>query len=99
MDNINIIKNLEVPNKTIDVVIDTDAYNEVDDQFAIAYLLKSKEKFNTKAIYAAPFHNKWNINHPSTGPKDGMEQSYDEILKLLDLMDEKMDVYKVQNHF
>ena len=99
MDNINIIKNLEVPNKTIDVVIDTDAYNEVDDQFAIAYLLKSKEKLNTKAIYAAPFHNKWNINHPSTGPKDGMEQSYNEILKLLDLMDEKMDVYKGSESF
>ena len=38
------LKNLEVPDKTIDVVLDTDAYNEIDDQFAISYLLKSKEK-------------------------------------------------------
>lgn len=34
------IVNLKVPNHSIDVVIDTDAYNEIDDQFAIAYLLR-----------------------------------------------------------
>ena len=45
------IKNLSVPHGRIDVVLDTDAYNEIDDQFAISYLLKSKEKLNTKAIY------------------------------------------------
>ena len=28
------VKNLEVPQNNIDVVLDTDAYNEVDDQFA-----------------------------------------------------------------
>lgn len=82
------MRNLAVPNKKIDVVLDTDAYNEIDDQFAIAYLLSSKEKLNTKAIYAAPF-----FNERSNGPKDGMEKSYAEILKLLELMDEKMDVF------
>lgn len=49
------IKNLQVPKGKIDVVMDTDAYNEIDDQFALAYLLKSTEKLNTVAIYAAPF--------------------------------------------
>ena len=83
------IKNLSVPKGMIDVVIDTDAYNEIDDQFAITYLLKSKEKLNTKAIYAAPFYNT-----NSTGPADGMEKSYNEIFKLLDLMDEKYDVFR-----
>ena len=83
------IKNLSVPNRMVDVVIDTDAYNEIDDQFAISYLLKSKEKLNTKAIYAAPF-----FNQNSSGPKEGMEKSYDEILKLLDLLNEKVNVYK-----
>lgn len=71
------------------MVLDTDAYNEIDDQFAISYLLKSKEKLNTKAIYAAPF-----FNSNSVSPKDGMEKSYDEIFKLLSLLGEKVDVFK-----
>lgn len=83
------IQNLSVPGHPVDVVLDTDAYNEIDDQFAIAYLLKNKEKLHTKAIYAAPF---W--NERSDGPEDGMEKSYDEILKLLSLMKEDVPVYK-----
>ena len=74
---------LNVPSEKIDVVLDTDAYNEIDDQFAISYLLRSNDKLNTVAIYAAPF-----FNGRSTGPKDGMEKSYQEILKLLDLAEE-----------
>ena len=83
------IKNLSVPCGKIDVVLDTDAYNEIDDQFAIAYMLKSKYKLNVKAICAAPFHN-----GRSGGPKDGMEKSYDEILRLLSMMKEEVDVFK-----
>ena len=49
------MNNLSFPKGQVDVVIDTDARNEVDDQFAIAYLLKSSEKLNTVALYAAPF--------------------------------------------
>ena len=64
------LKNLSVPEGKIDVVLDTDAYNEIDDQFAIAYLLRSADKLNTKALYAAPFYN----SH-SNGPEDGMERS------------------------
>ena len=89
MTNEQRIKNLLVPQGSVDVVLDTDAYNEIDDQFAISYLLKSKEKLNTKAIYAAPF-----FNSNSESPKDGMEKSYDEIFKLLSLLDEKVDVFK-----
>lgn len=89
MTNEQRIKNLSVPTGRVDVVLDTDAYNEIDDQFAISYLLKSKEKLNTKAIYAAPF-----FNEKSAGPKDGMEKSYAEIIKLLSLLDEKADVFK-----
>ena len=37
------LNNLNVPEKAVDVVLDTDAFNEIDDQFAIAYLLKNKE--------------------------------------------------------
>lgn len=77
------IRNLEPPRGNIDVVLDTDAFNEIDDQFAIAYLLKSGERLNVKALYAAPF-----LNSRSSSPKDGMEKSYAEILKLLNLMGE-----------
>lgn len=83
------LKNLSVPAGIVDVVLDTDAYNEIDDQFAIAYLLNSKEKLNTKAIYAAPF-----FNSNSEGPEDGMEKSFDEINKLLSLMKKDISVFK-----
>jgi inosine-uridine nucleoside N-ribohydrolase len=73
-------KNLTVPNGKIDVVLDTDAYNEIDDQFALSYMLKSAQKFCVKGICAAPF---WNSR--SVSPADGMHRSYDEILKLLKL--------------
>ena len=89
MTNEQRIKNLSVPEGRVDVVLDTDAYNEIDDQFAISYLLKSKEKLNTKAIYAAPF-----FNGNSVSPADGMEKSYNEILKLTSLLGEKVDVFK-----
>ena len=89
MTNEQRIKNLSVPTGKVDVILDTDAYNEIDDQFAIAYLLKNKWKLNTKALYAVPFHNGL-----SSGPEDGMEKSYNEILKLLKMMNEDVPVFK-----
>ncbi|MBQ4150626.1 MAG: nucleoside hydrolase [Clostridia bacterium] len=94
MNNEQRLKNLAVPSGRVDVVLDTDAYNEIDDQFAISYLLRSKERLNTKAIYAAPF-----FNNNSTSPKDGMEKSYCEILKLLSLLNEKVEVFKGAENF
>ena len=75
------LKNLSSPLGFIDAVIDTDAFNEIDDQFAISLMLLSGDKINTKAIYAAPF-----LNTKSDSPSDGMEKSYREILRLLSLM-------------
>ena len=77
MDRNQLIKNLSVPTGVVDAVIDTDTYNEVDDQFALAYLIKSTEKINLKAIYATPF-----FNNNSSSPSDGMHKSYDEIFKI-----------------
>ena len=94
MDEIRRIKNLKVPKGRIDAVLDTDAFNEVDDQFAIAYLLRSKEKITTKALYAAPF-----FNDLSTGPADGMEKSYKEIFHILDLAGEKVDAFRGSDRF
>jgi purine nucleosidase len=72
---------LEPPTRPIHMVLDTDTYNEIDDQFAIAYALLSPERITVEAIYAAPFHN-----DRSTGPADGMRKSYEEILRLLERM-------------
>lgn len=78
-----LLKRLQKPTGMVDVILDTDTFNEIDDQYALAYLIKSSEKLNLKAIYAAPF-----FNDKATSPKDGMEKSYQEILHVLDLMDE-----------
>ncbi len=89
MDKENLLKRLAVPAGIVDVVLDTDAYNEIDDQFAIAYAFASTERIRVQAVYAAPFHN-----GRSTDPADGMEKSYQEIQKLLSLMGKTADVYK-----
>ncbi len=83
MNHAQFLQNLQVPQGKIDVILDTDTYNEIDDQFALSYLLRSKEKLHPVAVYAAPFYNE-----NSTGPADGMEKSYEEILKILDLAGE-----------
>ena len=75
------LNKLLVPQHPVDVVLDTDTYNEIDDQFALAYLLKSTEKLHTVGLCAAPFYNE-----NSSSPADGMEKSYEEILHLLRLM-------------
>lgn len=79
--DLSLFHRLSKPVGKVDVVLDTDAYNEVDDQFALAYLLCSGEKLNVKAIFAAPFHNA-----KSKGPEDGMEKSFTEIHHILELM-------------
>ncbi|UVC10501.1 nucleoside hydrolase [Rhizobium sp. TH2] len=61
------------------IVIDTDTFNEIDDQFAIVHALLSRDTVSVEAIYAAPF-----VNETTQDPARGMELSYDEILALLD---------------
>ncbi len=86
----NIINDLNSDSvKTI--ILDTDAYNEVDDQYAIAYAMLSPEKFKIAAICAAPFYNERSTSHG-----DGMLQSYHEIFKITKLVDPNctIPVYK-----
>ncbi len=71
---------LRPPTKRVRMVLDTDTYNEIDDQFALVYALLSPDKLDVQAVYAAPFHNA-----RSSGPADGMKKSYEEILRLLEL--------------
>jgi purine nucleosidase len=80
------IARLQPPTGKVRVVIDTDTYNEVDDQFAVVYAMLSPERIALEAVYAAPFDN-----DRSTGPADGMEKSYQEILRLFNKMGESPD--------
>lgn len=73
---------LQPPKNKVRMVLDTDTYNEVDDQFALVYALLSPERVTVEAIYAAPFHNS-----RSSGPADGMEKSYQEVVRLLEQID------------
>ena len=67
----------------INIILDTDTYNECDDQFALSYLIKSKDLFNIEAITVAPY------SHIEKGVKviDGQELSYNEILKICNWLD------------
>lgn len=69
-------------NDKINLILDTDASNECDDLFALAYLLKSQDKFNIEAITIAP------CSHPSKNitVKDGQKSSYNEILKICNML-------------
>lgn len=78
-------------------MLDTDTFNEIDDQFALAYLICSKEKLDLQAVYAAPFSNE-----KAKDPAEGMEKSYQEILHILTLMerdDLKPAVYRGSTSF
>lgn len=76
------LERLQPPTGKVRIVIDTDTYNEIDDQFAVVHALLSPEKLVVEGLYAAPF-----FNHRSTSPGAGMEMSYDEIVRLLDRLD------------
>ena len=80
MNNQLFLEKLKVPAGRVDAVLDTDCFNEIDDQFALAYLLKSSQRVNLVAIGAAPFLNK-KVNTPA----EGMDKSYQEIHKVLEL--------------
>lgn len=73
-----------IPNeKKVRVIINTDAKNEVDDQFAIVQALLT-ESFDLRGLIAAHF---------GTGKSaTSMQDSYDEIMYLLKLMDLEKDV-------
>jgi purine nucleosidase len=81
LDREGLLQRLAPPTGPVSMVLDTDTYNEIDDQFAVVYSLLSGN-LDVEAIYAAPF-----FNSRSAGPGDGMRRSYEEILRLLDRLD------------
>lgn len=75
-----ILEDLRSPSKK-NLILDTDTYNEIDDQFAIAYAMLS-DNINLLALTAAPFEN-----DRSKDAADGMELSYQEMIKIRDFVD------------
>ncbi|TDG00583.1 nucleoside hydrolase [Paenibacillus piri] len=84
LDDSTMLQRLACPEGRVRMVLDTDTFNEVDDQFALSYTLLCPEKIDLLAVTAAPFYN-WN----SVSPADGMEKSYKEIFNIFDLMELK----------
>ena len=64
----------------ITAVLDTDTYNEIDDQFALAYALLAREAVDLRAVIAAPFSN-----DRAAAPAEGMRLSCEEICRILAL--------------
>lgn len=84
---------LAEPAGAVRIVIDTDAANEIDDQFALAWALLSPKKLRVEAVYAAPFsfaHRRSSLPKapadapPFNAPGIGMRRSHEEILRVFD---------------
>ena len=84
-DQNTILETLVSKKGIVKVILDTDTYNEIDDQFALVQMLFSKKRIDVLSINAAPF----SMNNRSDDPQKGMELSYDEIFRLLEKIDFK----------
>ena len=69
---------IPVPTGKVRVILDTDAGNYFDDQFALAYAALSGEALGIESMYAAPF-----VNRHAGDPASGVEQSYDAIQRVV----------------
>ena len=75
-----IIADLKTPTKK-NFILDTDTYNEIDDQFAITYAMLA-DNINLLALTAAPF-----LNLRVSTVKEGQDKSYDEMVRVRDFVD------------
>ena len=67
LDTAVLLNRLSPPTGKVRMVLDTDTFNEIDDQFALVYSLLSTQRLQVEAVYAEPF-----FNELSSGPGDGM---------------------------
>lgn len=83
------------PGRPLRIVIDTDAANEIDDPFALAWALLRPQRLQVEGLYAAPFsfaHRRAGLPNapadaaPFCPPAEGMARSVDEIHRVLDLL-------------
>jgi inosine-uridine nucleoside N-ribohydrolase len=87
--NKRILPGIPDKNNKIRVIIDADAKNEIDDQWAITLALLSSERFDIEGFVAS------NYDHPHGGPS-GIEKSFQEIELVLKKagFENKYQVYK-----
>lgn len=92
---------LRNPSGLCHVVIDSDAANEIDDQFALAWALLRQDRLKIHGIYATPFSFAHRRNQypdapdsapPFNPPDIGMQRSYDEILTIQRLIRTEQEV-------
>jgi inosine-uridine nucleoside N-ribohydrolase len=94
LDDTRRLQRLEPPaaGRRLRVVIDTDAANEIDDQYALAWAIAVPERLAVEAIHAAPFsfahrraaYPQLGDDHPPFAPPDvGMRRSAAEIRRVL----------------
>ena len=77
------------------VILDTDIANEIDDQFALAYLVRSLDDINLQAITIAPFKQSRYISIETIA--EGTELSFKTAGRVLDILNEsdlKKIIYK-----
>ena len=73
-----------VPPAPARMVLDTDARNEIDDQFALVHLLLAPDRVRLEAVYAAPF-----ATSRAATPAEGMRGSEAEIHRVLGVLPER----------
>ncbi len=66
------------------VILDTDMANEIDDQFALCYLIKSLKEINLQAITIAPFSNSGYANTKTI--EEGTNLSFETTCRILDMI-------------
>lgn len=74
---------IPLPSGKVRILLDTDAGNYFDDQFALAYAALSREALSIEAIYAAPF-----VNRHAGDPASGVEQSHAAILRVVEALNQ-----------
>lgn len=67
-----LLKRLELPSGRIRLIIDTDAHNEIDDQYAIAWALLSQDVFEVLGILAEPY-GRSNRREPTIAAYDALD--------------------------
>ncbi|MCH4160231.1 nucleoside hydrolase [Bifidobacterium sp.] len=86
---------LAPPKGRVTAILDSDTYNEVDDQFALAYAASSPDRIKLIGVNAAPF-----LNARVATEQEGMERSYQEIQTILKLIHhEEIPSYRGSEHF
>lgn len=70
--------------KKYNVILDTDISNEVDDQFALCYLIKSLDNINLQAITIAPFMGSGYA--PVENLTEGIDLSFNTASRVLDML-------------